>query len=755
MAHLPLVILAFAAPLAGNSDAQEPTTPQQRMQAWEQHQQMAQDSPFRDLRWREAGPKFQGGRIEAMAWPEQQPQTIYLGIGSGGVFKTSNGGRTWTSLFDQESTTAIGSVAVAPSDPETVWVGTGETHPSGTSFAGTGIFKSTDGGGTWQNMGLHDSHHIARVLIDPQDSNTVYAGVMGHHRSNNGQRGVYKTIDGGKSWQQMLFISDSVRVVDLVMDPLDSTTIYAAIWDPRGDQSGLNKSVDAGKTWTKLSNGLPPGADTGRIGFDVSRTQKDLIYALVVNRSLSSGRRPGGAEVYRSEDGGKSFARTHKEPLATWIGWDFCDLRIAPDDSDRIYVCGTHLLISQDAGKTFQRAGEKIIRVHSHQATVLHLDMHEIVLDSATPGRVLLGTDGGLYISKDHAQSWLHINNLPIGEFYTVHLDMENPYQVWGGTQDNASLFGPSTYVVDSVSPDPWQHVFLDPWGGGDGFVTLRDPTDSKMVYVEQQNGAMRRKQLNAAVASGKGDRWIKPKAAKDETPLRFAWNTPFILSHHQPKTVYCAAQRVFMSTNRGDDWTVISPDLTSQSILSLSESSLNPDVLYAASGQGEVEMTKDRGKTWTSAAAGLAKKHVTKVMASQHVEAVAFASLTGTYSDDFRPYLFRTADFGQSWQPIHAGLPAEPIFTFAEDPVHANLLYVGTQSGVYVTLDSGASWISLCTQFPSVPVFDLAVHPRDHELVAATHGRSIFILNLRLIHAAAAQDTTEQIPTGTDSLRK
>ena len=732
--HTTLLLLACSCSLV----AQEATTAKARLRAWAQHERMARESPFRDLRWRAAGPKFQGGRIEAIAFPPRQLNTIYLGVGSGGVFKTTDGGRTWRAIFDDQSTTAIGSLAIAPTKPETIWVGAGETHPSRISFPGTGIFKSTDGGATWCNMGLHDSHHIARVIVDPENPETVYAGVMGHHHSRNEERGVFKTTDGGRTWRRVLFISDSVGVVDLVLDSYDRSTLYAATWDRKGAGSGIRKTTDAGKTWKKLAGGLPPGKDTGRISIDLSRSKKGLVYALVVNRRLARGRRPGGAEVYRSEDGGTNFRRTHKKPLATWIGWDFCDIRIAPDDPKRIYVCGMRLLISADGGATFERAGEKIRRLHKQAATVLHLDMHEVVLDPAKPGRVLLGTDGGLFVSTDRGQSWLHINNLPIGEFYTVHLDMEKPYRIWGGTQDNASLFGPSSYVVDSRSRDPWQHVFLDRWGGGDGFVTLTDPTDPNVVYYERQNGNMRRKRLDGPVLSGRGDKRIRPQAKRGEASLRFAWNTPLIISHHDPRRLYCAAQRVFKSENRGDSWSAISPDLARLHILSLSESSSAPGLLYAGSGNGQVHVTRNDGKSWAAASAGLPRKRITRVVASRHDQKVVYVSLSGAGSDEFGAYVYRSRDYGKTWRSISANLPAEPVYVVAEDPHHAHVLYAGTQLGVYVSLDTGGTWISLCTKLPPVPVFDLAVHPRDHELVIATHGRSVFVLDVSKIQSAA-----------------
>jgi photosystem II stability/assembly factor-like uncharacterized protein len=714
-----------------SAPAQEPSSVASRLESWAQHQEMAQESPLRATPWVAVGPTFQGGRIEAIAWPQQDPDTVYLGVGSGGVFKTTDAGEHWKPIFDEQSTTAIGSIAVAPSDPKIVWVGTGETHPSGTSFPGMGIFKSEDAGASWRNMGLHDSHHISAIVVHPEDPNVVYASSMGHHRSNNVERGIFKSTDGGKTWKSVLFISDSVATVDLVMDPFNTSVLYASTWDRRGDGSGIYRSNDSGENWTRLTEGLPAGADTGRVAIDLSRSQEDLLYALVVNRKLSSGRRPGGAEVYRSADGGASFKRTHAEPLDTWIGWDFCDIRIDPHDPQFIYVGGMRLMISNDAGASFARAGEQVERKLPHATEGLHLDMHCVELDPEQPGRVLQGSDGGFYVSQDRGQSWYHHNNLPIAEFYNVFLDQSEPYLIWGGTQDNASLYGPHDVAANSTGPDPWKHVFLDIWGGGDGFATLRDLSDPNIVYFEHQNGGMRRKQLSGPLLTGKGDQSIRPKPEQKGEELRFAWNTPLLLSVHTPKTLYCAAQGVFRSPDRGDSWQAISGELVPGSILSLHESARKPGLLYAAGNGGRVQMTRDDGAHWTDISAGLPEWTVTEVLASQHAEGTAYVSLSAAGRDHFDAYLFRSTDFGQTWESIAAGLPAEPVLAIAEDPAYADTLYIGTQAGVYASTDAGQNWVSLSHGFPSIPVFDLAVHAGDRDLVAATHGRSIFVLDL------------------------
>lgn len=732
MARMMLAWIALSAsPALGITwELQGPSTAEERLTAWEQHQQMAVESPLRDTPWLAVGPSFCGGRIEAIAWPHGEKDTLYLGIGSGGVFKTTDGGESWESLFDREATTAIGSIAVAKSDPDIVWVGTGETHPSGTSFAGMGIYKSTDAGATWSNMGLRDSHHISAVVVHPDDADVVYASSMGHHRSRNEERGVFKTTDGGKTWQRVFHISDRVSTVDLVMDPFDHDVLYTSTWDRRGDGSGIYRSADAGKNWERLTEGLPAGEDTGRVAIDASRSEEGRLAALVVNRKLSSGRRPGGAEVYLSQDHGKSWARTHEDPLDTWVGWDFCDIRIDPHNPNDLYVGGMRLMISRDAGATFARTGETVEHQLPHPHDGLHLDMHCVELDPTQAGRVLQGSDGGLYISQDHGESWYHHNNLPIAEFYTVYVDAQDPYQIWGGTQDNASLYGPHDQPATVEGADPWTHLFLDIWGGGDGFASFPDRSDPSIAYFEHQNGGMRRKKVDGPLLTGHGDKSIRPRKGEG-SELRWAWNTPLLRSVHVEKALYTAAQRVFKSGDRGDSWETISADLAGGSVLSLSESPITAGLLYAGAGRGKVHMTADDGKTWVDISKGLPSWTITEVLASQHNDDTVYVSLSGAGSDHFNAYLYRSTNRGKSWQSIAAGLPLEPVLAIAEDPAHPEVLYIGTQSGIYATRDAAQNWVSLSHGFPCVPVFDLAVHAGERDLIAATHGRSIFVLDL------------------------
>lgn len=732
------------------------TSAEVRMESWKQHVHLDKISPYRHLAWQPLGPTRQGGRIEAIACSAGYPSTIYVGAGSGNLWKSDNHGTTWTPIFEKESTFTIGDVAVAASDPNLLWVGTGETQPrhSGYSYAGTGVFKSTDAGATWTNMGLTDTHHIAKVLIHPTDPNIVYVGALGHAWSDSGERGLFKTTDGGKTWDAVLAIDNQTGVVDVVMDPSDPKTLYAAAWqktryEMAGPRSGIYKTTDAGANWTRLENGLPNNVELGRSGLAIAATNPNVVYAFIDNHA--SGEKPGeivGAEVYRSDDKGATWRRTHEQSLHhvyTEYGWKFADIRVSPDNEDDLFILGNRVFHSKDAGKTFERIGEKIVRLHDHKTTAMHLDHHDMWIDPLDANRVLLANDGGLYISHDRGDTWLHVNNLPIGEYYTVHLDGDNPYKIYGGTQDNASHFGPNTARLEETKADDWTQVFLDIWGGGDGFVTLPDPTDPEWIYYEHQHGAMYHKKLGGSVLTGaKGDRDIRPRAADGEPRYRFGWHTPFVISHHDPFTLYVGGNKLLKSTDRGGEWVAVSPEFAAEPdegnrgpaplgvITTLSESRLKPDLIYVGLDNGQVHVTEDDGRNWRRCDAGLPKKWVTRVEASRHTLGTVYLSMTGFREDDFSTYVYRSTDHGATWQSIAANLPGESVNVIREDPRSADVLYIGTDLGVFVSTDGGAAWHSLGATLPTTPVHDLAIHAREHELVVATHGRSMFLLDVK-----------------------
>ena len=682
---------------------------------------------------------MQGGRIESIACPPEKTSVLYVGAGSGNLWKSENNGTTWKPIFDDESTFAIGDVAVAHSDPDTVWVGTGERLMARSSYAGTGVFKSADAGRTWRNMGLRDTHHIARVVIDPKDADVVYVAAIGHLYSFNEERGLFKTSDGGRTWNKIVYVDEKTGVIDLAVDPGDAQTLYASTWEhdrkawrqvAYGRNSGLHKSTDGGRTWKRLTNGFPVGKHVGRIGVDVAAKDSKIVYAIVDCRGDEEG-------VYRSADGGESWTKVNRGRVPA--GYDLCLIRVSPDDVNEVYVPGQRTLHSRDGGKTWSQIGGTLVHLLEHGSKVLHLDAHAFFIDPDDTDHLILGNDGGLHVSYDRGASWLHLNNIPIGEFYAVAYDMARPFRIYGGTQDNAALFGPSTHVPADGDPDPWRHVYLDQWGGGDSYFTLVDPKDPDTIYYEHQFGVLRRK--NMATGATKS---IRPRARRGEPTLRFNWMTPFFISHFDSNTLYCGANLLFKSVDRGDTWKAISGDLTTDpgpnrkgnvpfgTITTLSESHLARGLLYAGTDDGRVHVSRDDGATWKRIDAGLPDKWVSRVVASRHAKGTVYVTLTGYREDDFSSYVNRSTDFGATWSSLEANLPGESINVIGEDPERKEILFVGTDLGCYVSIDAGRQWESLCNHLPTTPVHDLFVHPRDGKLVIGTHGRSVYVLDVK-----------------------
>lgn len=755
-------LLAHSGQVAGQA-----TTPESRLASWEQHVRMEGSSPYKNLQWRALGPTRQGGRIEALAC---SGTTIYVGAGSGNLWKSTNNGITWTPVFEKESAFAIGDVALASSNDNIVWVGTGETQPrhSGYSYSGTGVFKSIDAGTTWRHVGLSDTHHIGKVLIHPTNPDTVYVAALGHSWTDNSERGLFKTTDGGNTWSHILAINDQTGVVDLVMDPHDPDTLYASAWhktryEMSGPESGIYKSTDGGENWVRLGGGLPEETDLGRIGLAVASSNPNVVYAFIDNQT-PAGEQPIGAEVYRSGNKGETWRRTHEESLYgvyTQYGWKFADIRVVPDNENELFILGNRVYYSSNAGATFEPIRETIVRLHDHKTNAMHLDHHDLWIDPNDPDRVLLANDGGFFMSHDRGETWLHHNNLPIGEFYTIHVDEhESPFNIYGGTQDNASHFGPSTAVLADVREDDWSQIFLDPWGGGDGFVTLPDPTDPEWIYYEHQHGGIYRKKLGGSPLTGaEGDERIRPRAKRGSPRYRFGWHTPFVISHYNPLTLYFGGNKLLKSVDQGRNWREISPEFAQESelgnrapaplgvITSIAESRLQPGLIYVGLDNGEVHRTNDDGHTWTACSDGLSSKWVSHVEASQHEPGTVYVSQTGYREDDFSTYLYRSTDQGDTWEVISRNLPAESVNVIREDSRSAKVLYVGTDLGVYVSTNRGRSWQSLSATLPTTPVHDLAFHPIEHQLVIGTHGRSVFMLDAgTIVPDASATDEGESI---------
>ncbi|MDQ2978442.1 MAG: glycosyl hydrolase [Acidobacteriota bacterium] len=799
-----------------------------RMQGVALHDAMAKASPFSAIRFRSVGPEIQGGRVVEVAAPANQPDALVVAFASGGLWRTNNRGGAWTPLFDGGPTQTIGAFALADPDGNTIYLGTGESNSSRTSYAGTGMYKTADGGKTWQSLGLSDSHHIARILVDPRNGQTVLVAAMGHLYTENAERGVYRTADGGHTWSRTLFVDDRTGAIDLVSDPRNPDVVYSATWErartagnflESGPGSGVWKSSDGGKTWRRLSGGLPAGATVGRIGLALAASRPDTLYAVVDNQALRPETEgfdeeapPGdltprrlkaltpeafarlddatlarflqrndfpktlkaarlkkdvrsgkigiadlvgylkdsnrdlfekeivGLEIYRSDDGGGAWKKTHSgriEKVFYAYGYYFARIAADPSDPDHIYIGGVPMISSRDGGKTF----------HGTDQRGVHGDHHAIYIDPRAPQRVAIGNDGGVNVSYDGGETWTKLNNVPVGQFTTIAVDDAEPYNIVGGLQDNGVMRGPSNYRAGKTDPQAWKSIW-----GGDGSCVAIDPKDNNIVYAAGQFGSSGR--IN--VKTGERQR-IRPRpelsASKKEKPLRYNWVTPFLLSPHSREILYYGTNRLYRSFDRGDTWTVISEDLTSNreqgdvpfgTITSISESPKRFGVLFAGTDEGKVWGTRDGGGTWTDVSKGLARdRWVTRVVASAFDEGTVYVSQNGYRDDDFAAYLFRSTDFGKTWHSLAAGLPAQPINTVREDPKARHLLYVGTDGGVFVSLDRGATWNALTGGLPRVAVHDVAVQPREGDLVLGTHGRSVFVAE-----AAPLRSLKDGLPT-------
>jgi photosystem II stability/assembly factor-like uncharacterized protein len=661
-----------------------------------------------------------------------------VGTASGGVWKTTNNGTTWEPIFDKESVSTIGDIAIAPSDPSVVWVGTGEPNNRQSSSWGDGAYKSLDGGKTWKKMGLEATRHIGRIVIHPKNPEVVYVAALGHLWGANPERGVYKTSDGGKTWSQVLKINDDTGVSDIAMDPQSPDTLYAAAYQRRrtpygfnggGPDSAIYKTTDGGANWKKLTKGLPyeNGGETGRIGLDIYRKDPNIVYAIVQHEK-------GG--TYRSEDKGatwKKMGDTNPRPSY------YSQIRIDPNNDLRIWELGAPMFYSEDGGKTFSTQ-----RVHG-----IHGDYHAMWIDPRDSNHRITGSDGGVYSSRDRGKSWDYINNIAIGQFYEIGLDMQRPYHICGGLQDNNVWCGPSaTFDTRGIANSDWFTV-----GGGDGFYAQIDPTDPNTVYAESQDGNLLRRNLKTHES-----RSIRPPAAEGER-LRFEWNSPLVVSSFDNKTIYYGGNYLFKSTDRGDTWTRLGGDLTSNqdrdklpimgrvpdkltmsrhdgvqswpAITTISESTLNRDLLYVGTDDGNLQVTRDGGKTWKNVSP---KKgiYVSRVVASRFNEGTAYATLDGHRSNDFGVYVFVTSDYGDTWKAIRGGISDEAgtVHVIREHFRNAKLLFLGTERGLFVSYDQGSHWTRLKLNLPTVPVDDIAIHPRENDLVLATHGRSIWILD-------------------------
>lgn len=708
------------------------------------------------LEWRSIGPANMGGRTADVEGIPGDPNTVYVATASGGLWKTTNSGVTWRPIFERQGTMSIGDIALTPSNPEVVWVGTGESNTRNSVSFGDGVYKSTDGGKNWQHMGLKDSERISAIVIHPQNPDVVYVGALGRAFGPNEERGVFMTTDGGKTWAKTLYVDNQHGVADLDIDPTNSNILYAGMWSferkpwthrSGSEKGGVFRSIDGGRTWKKLTNGLPKMI--GRIGVRVAPSNPNVVYAIVEAKE---------GTLYRSDDRGETFRRISEDARIVSRGFYYTTIRVNPVNENHIYAVASTLFVSIDGGKTFRSITGRT-----------HIDYHALWLDPKNPKRIWQGQDGGIAVSYDAGETWEYVNNMPLGQFYQVHADNRLPfYYVMGGLQDNGAWTGPSrTREPAGILNDDWRMISF-----GDGFYVINHPEDPDVYISESQGGNilrtdLRSREQQAVNPWGRGSGGGPALGRK----YRFNWNSPIIPSPHDGRNVYFGGNVVFKSTDFGKTWAQISPDLTTNdpdklkdaggpvafenstaeyhsTIISLAESPVQKGLIWAGTDDGNLQISTDDGKTWSNIIRNVsgvrANSPVSHVELSRTGSEVAYVAFDRHMLDDFRPLIFKTTDGGRNWKNISGNLPANAyVHVVREDPKNTNLLYAGTELGLFLSYNGGAAWHRLSLKnLPNVSVHDILVHPRDNDLILATHGRSIWIFD----DATPLQQTTSQI---------
>lgn len=798
----------------------KPTSADERMKGVQQRKWMQQQSPINNAGFRNIGPSVMSGRVVDMEVNPEDPTEFYVAYASGGLWHTINNGISFNSIFDTEDIMTIGDIAMDWKS-RTLWVGTGEVNSSRSSYAGIGVYKSNNNGKSWEYLGLPESHHIGEIKLHPTDVNTAWVAVLGHLYSPNKERGVYKTTDGGKNWKQTLYVDNNSGAVDIDINPKNPNELFAAMWyrtrsaynfEEGGKTSGIYKSTDGGESWQLMSkegSGFPFGDGVGRIGLMVYPSNPSTIFAVVDNNfrqpanarqnqgdtsryvladfkeltkdqflalndnklnafirsprngipqkytaaSLKEAVNNGtlaptaiwdylydantalfetpiyGAQLYRSDDGGASWKMTHKDAipnLYSTYGYYFGKVWVSPVDDKKIILTGVGLLMSTDGGATFKQIGKENV----------HSDHHYVWINPKRDSHIINGNDGGCNITYDNGEHWFKANTPPVGQFYNIAVDMARPYNVYGGLQDNGTWFGASTtrenYDWYDSGHNPYTSI-----GGGDGMQVQVDWRDNKTVYSGSQFGAYSRQTIGT-----RERRSVRPARDLGETPLRYNWQTPILLSRHNQDVFYYGSNKFHRSMNRGDSLVTMSADLTTNpkqgdvpfgTLTTMSESPLRFGLIYVGSDDGNIQVSKDGGNTWTLINKKLPKGlYVSRVTASAFSESRVYVSLNGYRNDHFTAYVYVSDDYGTTWRPIMTDLPAEPVNVVKEDTEDGNIIYVGTDGGLYVSVDGGKSSMLWNKGMPSsVPVHDVVVHPRDGEIIVGTHGRSLYIAKL------------------------
>jgi len=751
------------------------------LKAYDTYQTMRRASPYGAASWSYLGPTNVSGRSTDTAVADKDGRRrLYVAYATSGVWKTDDDGATWQSIFEHMPSTSIGDIAVAPSNPDIVWVGTGEANIFRASMAGVGVYKSTDAGRTWRHMGLTDTQTIGRIIVHPTNPDIVYVAASGHEWTDNEMRGVFKTTDGGRTWNKILYKSARTGASDLSMDPRDPNTLYVALWqrirrkwsDPRVEpgynEGGVMKTTDGGRTWTDASQGLPAPEFRGRIGIDIAQSRPDTLYALVDNYEIGRMARPGqrdaygrpmmegqgfikGADVYRSNDGGRNWTQTSRKDDAMiaylndrqsgTYGWVFGQIRIDPTTPETIYILGVPLSRSTDGGRTF-----------TGFASSVHADHHGLWIDPANTNIIYNNNDGGFYQTNDGGKTWKFAAAAAGAQFYNVEMDRSTPPWAYGSIQDHGSRRG---RIDLSKGAGAIPAVAFENAPGGEGSNHAVDPTNPNIVYSHGFYGNFSRTELGAAGAGGRGGGrgGATPIQPTDPTAeLRAQWMAPFVISPHDNSIVYAGYQFLFKSTSRGDKWEKISPDLTDnntqqmgqnpsaipyQTIIAMAESPKKKDLLYVGTDDGRLHTTIDGGKEWTELTSKLpVRRWISRVTPSAHAEGTVYVTQRGREDDDFAAYVYRSTDFGQTFRSITNNIPAGPVNVIREDPRNANVLYVGTDFGVFVSTNGGGRWDVVGGNLPSVQVSDLQINVRDNIIVVSTYGRGMWVFDASRVPA-------------------
>jgi photosystem II stability/assembly factor-like uncharacterized protein len=690
-----------------------------RNAAWEQSRQIRHEQVERGEGWMLKGPYNIGGRISSIAMHPADMQTIYAGAASGGIFKSTDAGMNWTPVFDDALSLSIGDIAIALSDPDVIWVGTGEANAGGGSMAydGFGIYKSADASATWQHLGMENTGSIGRLVVHPSDPQTCYVAAMGRLFSNNPDRGVFRTTNGGETWEKILFVNDSTGAIDIVMHPDHPDTLYAATWERTrrpdrrkygGPGCGIYRSYNGGNSWTLLTNGLPAAsAEIGRIGLDISASDPNILYAIYAdNIGYFAG-------VYKTVNGGNSWVRTNDGGLASMYssyGWWFGRISIDPVDPDIAYAIGFDLYKTSDGGNSWPMISSSV-----------HVDHHDLFAHPLDHNFIVLGNDGGIYLSYDGGSNWTFLENLPITQFYTCEADEQFPQRLYGGTQDNGTN---RTYTGGT---NDWQNIY---WG--DGFHVLVDPVNNNYIYAEYQYGNFAR--------STNGGLSFSSAMSGISGSDRMNWNTPFVFDPNNPQILYFGANRLYKTINRAVYWTAVSPDLTNGgangevvygTITTIAVAPSNSQYIYTGTDDGNVWRTSDGGTNWTDISSGLPLRWVTRVATDPYDEQIVYVTLSGYRYDSYLPHIFRSADGGDNWLDISGNLSEAPANDIIVDPALDSTLYLATDFGVFVTRDLGLNWSMLGDNLPNIPIVDLDFHQPTRTLIAATYGRSMYTFNV------------------------